>query len=75
MPRYAVFKHKSLVKSGLWPLALLWLAAHAVVLALILGIKFVAAKMVIVALLLAAGAFFLWTQLRAAPRKLFAQPS
>ena len=28
----------------MWPLVLLWLAVHAVVLALILGIKFVTAK-------------------------------
>jgi len=35
---------KDTLKSGLWPLVLLWLAVHAVVLALILGIKFVTAK-------------------------------
>ena len=32
------------LKSGLAPLVLLWLAAHAVLLALILGLKFLSAK-------------------------------
>ena len=63
------------MKSGLWPLVLLWLAVHAVVLALILSIKFVTAKMVILAMLLAAGVFFVWAQLRAAPRRLLGHTS
>jgi hypothetical protein len=63
------------MKSGLWPLVLLWLAAHALVLALILGIKFVTAKMVILGMLLAAGVFVVWAQLRAAPRRLLGHAS
>jgi len=53
-----------------WPLVLLWLAVHAVLLALILGLKFLTAKTVIMAMLLASVAFFLWRQLHTAPRRL-----
>ena len=63
------------MKSGLWPLVLLWLAVHAFVLALILGIKFVTAKAIVLAMLLAAGVFFVWAQLRAAPRRLLGHTS
>jgi len=49
---------KDALKSGLWPLALLWLAAHAVALALILSIKFVTAK-TLVLILLVGTAFWL----------------
>ena len=47
------------MKSGLWPLVLLWLAAHAVVLALILSIKFVTAKMLVLILLMGTAFWFL----------------
>ena len=45
------------MKSALLPLALIWLAVHAVLLAAILGLKFLTAKAV--ALMLIAGAL-LW---------------
>jgi hypothetical protein len=47
------------MKSGLWPLALLWLAAHAVVLALILSIKFVTARTLVLILLAGTAFWFL----------------
>ncbi len=47
------------MKSGLWPLVLLWLAVHAVVLALILGIKFVTAKTLMLILLAGTAFWFL----------------
>jgi hypothetical protein len=47
------------MKSGLWPLVLLWLAVHAFVLALILGIKFVTAKTLMLMLLAGTAFWFL----------------
>jgi uncharacterized membrane protein len=47
------------MKSGLWPLVLLWLAAHAVVLALILSIKFVTAKTLVLIFLAGTAIWFL----------------
>lgn len=47
------------VKKGLWPLVLLWLAAHAVLLALILSIKFVTAKALMLILLATTAFWFL----------------
>jgi hypothetical protein len=61
-------------KSVFLPLLLLWLAVHAVLLAAPLGLKFVAAKSMVVALLLVAGAVFLFTRLRPGPRKLSHSP-
>jgi hypothetical protein len=52
------------------PLLLLWLAVHAVLLAVLLGLKFLLTKSVLVAVLLAAGAVFLFSRFRAMPRKL-----
>ncbi|HMH64619.1 MAG TPA: hypothetical protein VK515_03465 [Rhizomicrobium sp.] len=61
--------------SALLPLVLLWLAAHAVLLALLLGLKFVALKTVaIMLLLLGAGAAFLFRKVRPGPRKLTHSP-
>ena len=50
---------KGTLKSGLWPLVLLWLAAHIVVLALILSIKFVTAKTLVLSMLAATAFWFL----------------
>jgi len=57
-------------KSAWVPLLLLWLAVHAVLLAVLLGLKFLLTKSAIVAVLLVAGAVFLFTRFRAMPRKL-----
>ena len=57
-------------KSAWVPLLLLWLAVHAVLLAVLLGLKFLLTKSAIVAMLLVAGAVFLFTRFRAMPRKL-----
>ncbi|HEY8253812.1 MAG TPA: hypothetical protein VIG39_04175 [Rhizomicrobium sp.] len=46
----------------MWPLVLLWLAAHAVVLALILGIKFVTAKTLVLILMVGTAFWFLLGQ-------------
>ncbi len=43
----------------MWPLVLLWLAAHAIVLALILGIKFVTAKTLVLILMVGTAFWFL----------------
>jgi hypothetical protein len=48
---------RSPVKSTLLPLAMLWLAVHAVLLGLILGVKFLTAK---AAALMFMGAALLW---------------
>ena len=53
-------------KSALLPLAMIWLAVHAVLLALILGIKFVTAKIMVLILLLAGTVFFLFGRRRPA---------
>lgn len=47
------------LRSGLWPLAMIWLAVHAVLLVLILSLKFLTAKTVVLMLLLAGAVFFL----------------
>jgi len=57
-------------KSAWVPLLLLWLAVHAVLLAVLLGLKFLLTKSAVVAVLLVAGAVFLFTRFRAMPRKL-----
>jgi len=64
---------KDTLKSGLWPLVLLWLAVHAVVLALILGIKFVTAKTL--ALIFLAGTLVWFLFGRRKPLSLPAPPS
>ena len=62
------------LRSGLWPLVLLWLVVHAALLAMILGIKFLTAKAVLLAMLLMGSLAFLLTQFRTKPRKLFHSP-
>jgi hypothetical protein len=37
---------KGALRFGFWPLVLLWLAAHALLLGVFLGVKFLTAKMV-----------------------------
>jgi hypothetical protein len=61
-------------KSVFLPLLVLWLAVHAVLLAALLGLKFLLTKSMVLALLLVAGAVFLFTRLRAIPRKLSHSP-
>ena len=67
-------QEKSLTKSALAPLALLWLAVHAVLLALILGVKFLTVKTVLLALLLIGSLAFLSARFRAKPRRLSHSP-
>lgn len=61
-------------KSAVMPLVLLWLLVHAVLLALILGAKFLFTKTAIMVMLLMAGLVFLFAKLRAIPRKLVHGP-
>ena len=56
------------------PLLLLWLAAHAALLAILLAMKFLFAKTVLVAMLAMAGLAFLFVRFRAGPRKLSHSP-
>ena len=62
------------VKSALLPLALLWLAVHAVLLAVILGAKFLFTKTVLIALLVMGSLAFLFSRFQAKPRRLFHSP-
>jgi hypothetical protein len=62
------------LKSGAWPLVLLWLAVHAVLLAVILGAKFLFTKTAFILMLVLAGTVFLFAKLRAIPRKLVHGP-
>jgi len=66
--------NKGTLRSGLWPLAVLWLAVHAALLAVILGAKFLFTKTVLVTLLVMGTLAFLFTQIRAKPRRLFHSP-
>jgi len=61
-------------KSTFAPLVLLWLLAHAALLAVILGAKFLFTKTALLLVLLIAGAVFLFAKLRAIPRKLVHSP-
>ena len=61
-------------RSALLPLVLLWLAVHAVLLAVILGAKFLFTKTAILVALLVAFSVFLFARLRAIPRKLVYRP-
>ena len=61
-------------KSSLVPLLLLWLAVHGVLLAVLLGAKFLFTKTMLVAMLTIAAMAFLVFKLRAAPRKLIHGP-
>jgi hypothetical protein len=57
-------------KSALVPLVLLWLAVHAVLLALILGAKFLFTKTVLIAVLVMGSLAFLFSRFQAKPRRL-----
>ena len=57
-------------RSALLPLVLLWLAVHAVLLAALLAAKFLLTKTMVMVLLVAGAAVFLFTRIRALPRKL-----
>jgi hypothetical protein len=61
-------------KSAFLPLVLLWLAAHAVLLAALLGVKFLLTKSAVVVLLLVTGAMFLFTRIRKMPSRLSHSP-
>jgi len=60
-------------KSAVMPLVLLWLLAHAVLLALILGAKFLFTKAAVMAMLVVAGLAFLFVRFRR-PQKLLTAP-
>ena len=60
---------KSLNKSAIMPLVLLWLLVHAALLALILGAKFLFTKTVLVAMLVMGSLAFLFARFQAKPRK------
>jgi uncharacterized membrane protein len=60
------------VRSAFGPLLLLWLAVHAVLLAVLLGAKFLFTKTAIITLLVVAGAVFVL--FRILPRKLTHSP-
>ena len=62
------------LKSGLWPLALIWLAVHAALLAVILGAKFLFTKTVLVAVVMLGVLAFLFAQIQAKPRRLSHSP-
>jgi hypothetical protein len=55
-------------RSAVVPLVLLWLALHAVLLAALLGAKFLLTKTAVLAMLLVAGMVFLFCRFRTLPR-------
>ena len=57
-----MFQMRSLTKSTLLPLAMLWLAVHAVFLGLILSVKFLTAKAAVLMFMAAALLWFLLGQ-------------
>ncbi len=59
-----MFQGKLPAKSALLPLVLLWLAVHAVLLVVILSLKFLTAKAVALMLLMAGALWFLLGQKR-----------
>ena len=61
---------RSPTKTALVPLALLWLLVHAVLLAVILGAKFLFTKTMLVALLVMGSLAFLFSRFQAKPRRL-----
>jgi hypothetical protein len=65
---------KSITKSALIPLVMIWLAAHAVLLALILGAKFLFTKTVLLVLLMMGTAAFLLSRFSAKRRRLLIAP-
>ncbi len=56
------------ISSAFMPLLLLWLALHAVLLAALLGAKFLLTKTMVLVMLLVAGTVFLCSRLRTPPR-------
>jgi hypothetical protein len=60
--------------SALLPLVLLWLAVHAVLLAALLGAKFLLTKTAVLVLLLVGAAVFVFSRIRASHRKLTHSP-
>ena len=62
------------ISSAFVPLVLIWLALHAVLLAVLLGAKFLLTKSAILAMLLMATALFLFSRFRPGPRKLTHSP-
>jgi hypothetical protein len=61
-------------KSALVPLVLLWLAVHAVLLALILGVKFLFTKTMLIAMLVMGSLAFLFSRFQAKPRRVSHSP-
>jgi len=55
-------------RSAVVPLVLLWLALHAVLLAVLLGAKFLLTKTIVLTMLLVAGMVFLFSRFRTLPR-------
>ena len=62
------------MKPAILPLVLLWLAVHAVLLAMLLSAKFLFTKTALVAMLVIGGLAFLFVRFRASPRKLSHSP-
>ena len=58
------------MRGALLPLVLLWLAVHAVLLAALLGAKFLLTKTAVLVLLLVGGAVFVFSRMRASQRRL-----
>jgi hypothetical protein len=61
-------------RAVLLPLVLLWLAVHAVLLAALLGAKFLLTKSAVLVLLLLGTAVFVFSRFRSPPRKLTHHP-
>ena len=61
-------------RSAFLPLVLLWLVVHAVLLAALLGAKFLLTKTAVLALLLVGTAVFVFTRMRTSQRKLTHSP-
>ena len=61
-------------RSAVMPLVLLWLAVHAMLLAVILAMKFLFTKTALIAMLVIGGLAFLFVRIRAMPRKLSHSP-
>jgi|GEM_PF-6142211 len=69
-----MFQVRSLTKFALVPLVLLWLLVHAVLLAAILGAKFLFTKTVLVMVLVIGAFAFLFARFRGKPQKLSYRP-
>jgi len=62
------------MRGALLPLVLLWLAVHAVLLAALLGAKFLLTKTAVLVLLLVGAAVFVFSRMRASQRRLTHSP-